>query len=175
MRSITVLTALLAALAFAACGNDGDGGDGDSGQAEPRPAAQRLPRGLAPPVALRKAYAVAGARKSVSSRAVPSSLLDPWRNPAVPVPEGSRLVAVQVTWLDRGRDRFPIEWARFSARDDRGARLAGDYVGPTRRSDRLTIVPVGFIIGRGRRLESLEMRSIATAVWPFRASWTLRG
>jgi hypothetical protein len=79
-----------------------------------------------------------------------------------------------MTWLDRGPDRFPLEWARFTGRDDRGAQIPGNYVGPTRSSDNLRIVPVGFILRRGRTLESVDMRSIATAVWPFRATWKLR-
>jgi hypothetical protein len=157
-------------LALAGCG----GGSGDEPAATTTAPAQALPRGLAAPVTLRRTYPFGGRPRAVDTEVVPGTLLDPWRNPAVPVPAGARLVAVQMTWLDRGRDPFPREWARFAARDDRGAKARGTFLGPERRSGRLTIQPVGFIVDRGRRLATVGMTSIVD-VWPFRASWRLRG
>jgi len=158
---------LLAALALAGCG----GGDGDATPAATTPA-QALPRGLAAPVSLRKTYPFEGRTRRVDTVAVPGSLLDPWRTPAVPVPEGARLVAAQLTWLDRGRDPFPREWARYAGRDDTGAPLARTFLGPARRDGRLTVQPVGFVVGAGRRLAEVRMTSIVD-VWRFHAKWRL--
>lgn len=166
-RALPPLALLL--LALAGCGGGVD--DRPTVTTAPREA---LPRGLAPPVTLRRTYPFQGATRRVDTSVVPGSLLDPWRNPAIPVPAGMRLVAAQMTWLDRGPDRFPRAWARFAGRDDRGARLAGTYLGPERRSGRLTIQPVGFLVRDGRRIAGVSMTSIVS-VWPFRARWTLDG
>jgi hypothetical protein len=168
MRPGVPLITLLAVLALAGCGG-GDDGSGPATTATTAP--EVLPRGLAPAVRLAKTYAFNGRTRVVDTRMLPGTLLDPWRNPSVPVPKGDRLVAVQMTWLDR-RDPFPIQWARFAARDDRGTDLGGAYLGPARRSGRLTIQPVGFVLGKGRRLARVSMTSIVK-VWPFRAAWKL--
>jgi hypothetical protein len=159
-------SALLVAVVLAGCG----GGDDDSGSTTKAP--ETLPRGLAPPVTLRKTYTFQGKTHRVDTSVLPGSLLDPWRNPAVPVPERGRLVAVQMTWFDRG-DAFPRDWARYSGKDDKGTTLSGAFLGPARRSGRITIQPVGFILDRGRRLVQVGMTSIVD-VWRFQASWRLR-
>ena len=166
MRSAAMLA--VAAFALAGCGSSDD--------SEPRrttPAA-KLPRGVAAPVTLSKTYPFQGGTRKVTTSVVPGSVLDPWRDPAVPVPPGRRLVAAQMTWLDQGPDPFPRKWARYDASDDRGEPALGAFVGPARRSGRLTVQPVGFLVSEGRRLAEVEMSSIVD-VWRFEAEWRLRG
>jgi hypothetical protein len=135
--------------------------------------------GLAPETRLRGRYVFDGRRRYVDAAMAPTFVTDPWELPTAVLPARRRLVAVTMTWIDRGPDAFPHEWASFHARDNHGRALPGTYRGqlheryPARpRRGQPVAQRVGFEVPEGSRLVRLEMSSIVK-LWRFRAVWRL--
>jgi hypothetical protein len=169
------LSAALAALAVSAllvgCGGDDDSSSGDSPAAGPK-----LPNA----VRLQGDYTHNGRPRHVDAQMAFDAFADPYRSGLIPPVPNARFVAAQLRILNRGRDPFPLQWARFRGYDELGRALPpGTQSTPLRRTmpDRrvrgqvLTSI-TAFQVPRGRRLASIRMTSIVQ-VWPFRARWTL--
>lgn len=109
------------------------------------------------------------------------NVVDPYRGGALVPPANTRFVGAQLHILNRGRDPFPIQWARFRGYDARGRPLpAGTQSTPLRKS--MPTRPVrgqvltsitAFTVPRGRRLASIRMTSIVR-LWRFQARWKLQ-
>jgi hypothetical protein len=171
LRTLTVLVALAAGAVFLGCGGDDGSSPGVAGPAPPK---------LSNAVRLRHGYRFAGRRRRVDAQVSFGNVVDPYRSLSTSPGPNARFVAAQLRILNRGRDPFPIRWARFRGYDERGRPLPpGTQSTPLRRTmpDRplrgqaLTSL-TAFVVPRGRRLESIRMTSIVR-VWPFRARWTL--
>ena len=88
----------------------------------------------------------------------------------VALPAGTRGSVADIRVTDRGEDRFPLEWASFSARTAQGRTLKEALRLPARRVDDETqLVPVGFAVPEGDALAEVRIASIVD-VWPFGGS-----
>lgn len=121
-------------------------------------------------------YAAGGGTRRVRAVMTARPQSGPVRDPTLAVPEGRRPYRVAVRVEDRGRDRFPFEWARFTLAAE-GRVVRGPVQTPLRRtspgdrrSARATVLT--FFVPRGFRPAQLRVRS-AVAVWPFRGRWAL--
>ena len=170
-RPQLVLAALAAAAGLAGCSGDDDA----PVEKAPAPPAQ-----LTNARHLQGEYTLNGRAHRVDARIGFDHVIDPYRAIASAPPPKTRFVGAQLHLLNRGPDRFPIQWARFRGYDERGRPLpAGTQSTPLRKTmpDRpvrgqvLTQI-TGFTVPRGRRLASIRMSSIVD-VWRFRARWTL--
>jgi hypothetical protein len=156
-----------AAAAFTSC-------SGSEQQSTPKPA-------LSGAVRLHGDYSLLGRRHRVDAEVALGKVVDPYRSLVVPAPPNGRLVAVQLRIRNRARDAFPLRWARFHARDERGRPLpAAVYSTPVRKTvpDRpvrgqVLASLVAFQVPRGRRIGTVRMTSIVR-LWPFRARWVVR-
>ncbi len=161
-----VVAGLLAA-APAGCGGDSSP-QHDAGAAGTR---------LSSPARLRSSYTFAGRTRSVDAQIQPATVIDPWRPPLAIAPAGQRWVGITMRYLNRGRDPFPREWARFEATDERGAVHPGSVREPPRRLFVGRRGPlfqtIGFAVPRQTRLASVHMTSIVE-LWPFDVTWRLR-
>ena len=162
----TAAVALGAAVTFAAVGCGG-------GAADPPPPPQKPP----PTVTLKRTYDFQGRKRSVVTAMAVSPTTARSGDPLLSVPRGRRAVSVKLRIEDRGRDPFPLGWARFTLVSRTGARSAGYTRSPVRRlqpnrrrSPREAVltyfVPKDFVAAQVR------LSSIVT-VWPFRARWAL--
>jgi hypothetical protein len=171
LRLSPVLVALAASAVVLGCGGDDDSSSG-SAAAPPK---------LANAVRLKGDYRFAGRRRHVDAQVSFDDVVDPYRSLSTSPGPNARFVAAQLRIMNRGRDPFPIQWARFRGYDERGRALPpGTQSTPLRRTmpDRpvrgqvLTSI-TAFMVPRGRRLDSIRMTSIVK-LWPFRARWSLR-
>jgi hypothetical protein len=132
---------------------------------------------LSSPTRLRSSYALAGRERSVDTLIQPVTAIDPWRPPLAVAPAGERWVGITMRYVDRGRNPFPREWARFEATDERGAVHPGAVRAPPRRLYAGRRGPlfqtIGFAVPRGTRLASVHMTSIVK-LWAFDVTWRLR-
>jgi hypothetical protein len=110
------------------------------------------------------AYALDGRERRVRCDITPILITDRRPNPYVVVPHGRRQVQVDLRLVDSGRDPLDLLIVRFIARDRGGERLAEAFRLPSTKlrpddpqSPRR--LSVGFMVRRGQRLASLEMRS----------------
>jgi hypothetical protein len=169
-----VASAALAALLAAACG-------GSDEPAAERPAATTLASSLSKPVRVRGTYVLDGRRRKVDALIGFDNRTDPYRGSVTAPAPGSRMVSVQLHVLNRGRDPFPLDWARFRGYDERGEPLPpGTESTPLRKTaPRLPVkgqvltTVAAFAVPRGHQLASIRMRSIVD-LWRFGARWTLR-
>jgi hypothetical protein len=131
-------------------------------------------------VRLKGEYSQDGRERRVDARLAFDNVIDPYRAVVLTPPPNARFVGAQLHILNRGRDPFPIQWARFRGYDERGRPLpAGTQSTPLRkampnrpaRGQVLTSI-IALTVPRGGRLASIRMTSIVR-LWPFRARWTL--
>jgi len=166
-----VLAALAAAAALGSCSGD------DDSPADPAPAPR--PR-LSNAVHLQEEYSMDGRVRRVDARIAFDNVVDPYRGVALVPPGDARFVGAQLHILNRGRNPFPIRWARLRGYDERGRSLpAGTQSTPLRKSmpnrpvrGQVVTQVTAFTVPRGRRLASIRMTSIVR-LWRFRARWTL--
>jgi hypothetical protein len=171
-RAAAVVAALGLAFAAGACSS------GDDAPAPEPPVT--LSTKLSQPVRLDGSYLLDGRRRRVDAQIAFDHLTDPYRAAMSAPSPGTRLVAVQLQVLNRGRDPFPLEWARLRGYDERGRALpSGTQSTPVRKTvpDRPVRGQVltsftAFRVPRGARLASIRMSSIVR-LWRFNARWEL--
>jgi hypothetical protein len=155
----------------------------DSGGDEPRSTGRDTTVEAARPganaVRLRRSYTF-GRRRQVDAEISFGDPIDPYRQSVqAPVP-GTRMVAVRMGVLNRGRDAFPLGWAVLQGYDERGRPLpAGTESTPLRKTrperparGQLLTRLTAFRVPRGRRLASIRMSS-GVNLWRFRARWSV--
>lgn len=147
--------ALLAVVALSGCGEVPDAEDRSS----PRP------------VTLERTYTDGkGRQREVDATLTLVALRPPTSRLPVALPDGTEAAIADVEIEDRGADRFPLEWAAFSARTREGRALREQLRLPPRRvRDRVQLVSVGFAVPEGDEVAVVRVRSIVD-VWPFRAT-----
>jgi hypothetical protein len=174
-RNALGVAALAPCLAWTGCA-----GTGEAPEKATQPTPAHGPAHLDGAVRLRGRYEFEGRSRSVDAEVAVDHPIDPFRASVAAREPGERLVAVRLRLLNRGRDSFPADWARFRGYDGRGRVLAAGTQGtPLRKSlpDRavrgqtLTSL-VAFRVPRRRKLASVRMSSIVE-LWDFRARWRL--
>jgi hypothetical protein len=137
-------------------------------------------RGPAPalgqPLVFRKRYFFMR-RRQVEAVLTPSAFTARVNDPYLYVPRGQRPFRLALRWEDRGRDPFPLDWARFSLRGEGRAPRPGFSYSPIRRisptdksSPKTTILT--FLVPRAFHPRELRISSIVR-LWKFRARWRL--
>lgn len=112
-------------------------------------------------------------------RITPVGMRDPAPDPLLILPRGTRPVLVVVALQDLGRDTFPFQILVMTGTDSAGHR--GPPAGQTGPAPIRPEAPrpradmrlyLRFAVPRGRRLRSIEIRSLLAA-WPFHLRWQL--
>ena len=153
---------------------------GCGGDDSPSGSTAAAPRKLSNAVRLQGDYPFGGRRRRVDAQVSFEHVVDPYRSLSTSPGSNARFVAAQLRIMNRGRDPFPIQWARFRGYDERGRPLPpGTQSTPLRRTmpgrrvrGQLLTSITAFKVPRGRRLATIRMTSIVK-LWAFRARWSV--
>jgi hypothetical protein len=162
---------IVAAAALPACGGDDSAPAGTTQATAPTVAGGEQLKGE---------YTQGGRERHVDAQIAFGRVIDPYRAGVIAAAPDARFVGVQLKMLNRGRDPFPFEWARFQGYDERGRALpAGTQSTPLQKTmpgrpvrGQLLASIVAFTVPRGRRLAEIRMTSIVR-LWQFRARWAI--